>query len=142
TRSRDLVNCPSQALHSTDHAATSAPPRRAALETTRMTSALQWIALAGKEIGEDLLPADIVPSTAPPAGFEKRQRFKAGPLPGEAQVKLVWLPMDPSTLRLCWQVELTRRIGGERFRVLVDVQNGQPVLRRRLTLYLSDATFR
>src|SRR5206468_8359784 len=103
---------------------------------------IEAIVRAARNIGEDMPASAVVPGQDRPEGAEKRQKFKAGALPGEAQVKLVWLPMDGSTLRLCWQVELTRRLGGERYRVLIDIQNGAVVLRRCLTLYLSDAAYR
>jgi hypothetical protein len=63
-------------------------------------------------------------------------------LKGAAEAKLVWLPMNPEQLRLCWDVILTGRTRGEMFRVLVDVQTGEPLLRRCLTEYISDATYR
>src|SRR6185503_2515620 len=79
---------------------------------------------------------------ANPNGAEKRQRFRADRLPGEAEAKLVWLPMDAAALRLCWQVELTRRAGGERYRVLIDAITGEALVRHCLTVYLSDASYR
>src|SRR6185295_11588023 len=105
-------------------------------------AAEQAVLLAAESIEEELQPAGITPLTARPEGNEKRQSSKAGPLPGEARVRLVWLPMNESSLLLCWEVELTRRAGGERYRVMVDARTGEVQLRRRLTVYLSDATYR
>ncbi len=98
--------------------------------------------VAAESIGEILFTEEIFPLDANPEAAEQRQIFLAGPLPGEAEARLVWLPLDRATLRLCWQIELTRREGGERYRVLVDAQNGDPLARRCLTVYLSDATYR
>src|SRR4030095_8882433 len=76
-----------------------------------------------------------------PEDAEQRQRFKAGTLPGEARARLVWLPLGPYQLRLCWEVELTRKERNERYRVLVDALNGEVQLRQRLTIDSSEATF-
>ena len=73
---------------------------------------------------------------------EQRQKYTAPGLKGEAEAKLTWLPMDRNTLRLCWDVILTSRTRQEMYRVLVDVQTGEVWLRRCLTDYLSDVTYR
>ena len=49
--------------------------------------------------------------------------------------------MDAEKLRLCWDVILTSRARGEMFRVLVDAQTGEVLVRRCLTQYISDATY-
>src|SRR5207249_441225 len=108
TKRGELVTLSSQVLPNLDAAAKAGTPNRAALETVPTISAMEGIILAAKSIGEDLQAGDLVPVEPRPKGADRRQKFKAGPLPGEGQVKLVWLPMDATTLRLCWQVELTR----------------------------------
>jgi len=60
----------------------------------------------------------------------------------EMAPKLLWLPMDAATLRLCWDVTLTVKSRGETFRVLVDAQTGEVLVRRCLTTYLSTASYR
>ena len=40
--------------------------------------------------------------------------------------------MNESSLLLCWEVELTRRAGGERYRVLLDARTGEVQLKARL----------
>src|SRR6185503_20065838 len=72
----------------------------------------------------------------------QRQRFTAAGAPGEVTARLTWLPLSRSEMRLCWQVEITRRVGGERYRVLVDAQNAEILLRRCLTVYAAPATYR
>ena len=141
TREGELVNLASQFVPAAEPAA-AAQANRAARPTAPLISASQAIARAALALEEDLSAELIVALDAEPQGAEQRQRFKAGPLPGEAQASLIWLPLDRATLRLCWQVELTRRAGGERFRVLIDAQTGEALARRCLTLYLSDATYR
>src|SRR6185503_18358187 len=106
-------------------------------------SARQAIVLAAKSIGPDLAEDQILAVDAAPEGEQKSQRFTAAPvLSGEIRIHLVWLPMDQSSMRLCWQLELTSRDRGEMFLVLVDVQSGDIPIRRCLTEYISDATYR
>ena len=50
--------------------------------------------------------------------------------------------MGRAEFRLCWDVILTSRLRGEMFRVLVDAQSGEVMLRRGLTRYISDASYR
>src|SRR4029434_9137302 len=77
-----------------------------------------------------------------PVGPDLRQSFRVGKLPGETTARLIWLPLDEESLRLCWEVQTTRRAGGERFRVVVDALSGETLIRRQLTLYLTEATYR
>lgn len=51
--------------------------------------------------------------------------------------RLIWLPMDSMTMRLCWDVTLTLNSRGETFRLLVDAQTGEVLVRRCLTTYLA-----
>src|ERR1043166_4462693 len=119
TKRGELVNLSSQFLPRLVEAANAGTPNRAAVIAAPIITATEALVRAGKSIGEEFLEAAVRSNDLRPEGPQKRQKFKAGQLPGEAQVKLIWLPMDRATLRLCWQVELTRRLGGERFRVLV-----------------------
>src|SRR5205814_3348350 len=48
----------------------------------------------------------------------------------------------PTEMRLCWEVILTSRSRGEMFRVLIDADTGEPLVRHCLTDYLSEATYR
>ena len=110
-------------------------------------SAGRAVSIAAGQIDEQVSEEQLQPpegaSTAGPAVSDptQRQAFRASALKGEAQAKLVWLPLNQATLRLCWDVILTGRKRGEMYRVLVDVQTGEPLVRRCLTQYLSDATY-
>jgi len=77
-----------------------------------------------------------------PAGVEQKQSFTARALVGETTAELVWLPMNKDELRLCWNLILKPRTRGETFRVLVDAASGEVLLRRGLTAYLTNATYR
>ena len=79
---------------------------------------------------------------AAPSGPAQSQRLTAPGLLGEATVQLLWLPMSRETLRLCWQVVFTPAPSGEMFLALVDAQTGETSVRRCLTEYATEASFR
>ncbi len=142
TSKSELVNISSQFVPDPAAAANNGAPNRAALVAAPVVTASQAVALAAQNVGVDLKAGSVSATSDPVSGPEQRQNFKASGLKGEADAKLIWLPMDKSTLRLCWDVILMSRARGEMFRVLVDVQTGEALLRRCLTSYLSDASYR
>ncbi len=113
-------------------------PRAAKTRAVRIT-ARRAVEVAVPLIGEQ---AGEITTSDEPSGAERIQRFKASPLPGEAEARLVWFALDRDTLRLCWQVELTRRQFQERFRVLVDAQTGEVMLHRKLTVEIGAVKYR
>ena len=147
SRNGELVNLSSQFLPDPSGAADRGLPNRAAHLATPEVSARQAVALAARNVGEDLqeegiTPVEPDPQAATLSGPEKRQEFKAAVLQGTASARLVWLPASKDRLDLCWDVVLMSRTRQEMFRVLVDVPTGELRLRRCLTDYLSDATYR
>lgn len=60
---------------------------------------------------------------------------------GGAKPKLIWLPISETELRLCWDVTLAVKARGETFRLLVDAQTGEVLIRRCQTVYLSNASY-
>ncbi|NOS69498.1 MAG: hypothetical protein HOP33_06155 [Verrucomicrobia bacterium] len=101
------------------------------------------------------LASRFVPDPAKAAGPRKPKLTAAQAEAGAAQslgetnliaanaaTKLIWLPMDAATMRLCWDVMLTVSSCGEMFRLLVDAQTGEVLVRRCLTTYLSNASYR
>jgi len=141
TQRGELAGLSSQFIAEPERAADAGTPNRAALLNAPTISAAQAILLAAESIEEEIQLAQITP-VAVGEGSEKRQSFKAGALPGLAEARLTWLPMNESSLVLCWEVELTRRAHGERYRILVDARTGEVQVRRRLTIYLTPASFR
>jgi hypothetical protein len=143
----ELVNLSSQFVPDPESAADRGVTNRAALVAAPGISARQAVAIAARNVGEAVEESGITPvqkttpATAAP-NSEKRQEFKSAVFKGNAEAKLGWLPMDQNRMRLCWDVVLMSRTRGEMFRVLVDVQTGEPLLRRCLTDYLSEATYR
>jgi hypothetical protein len=142
TSKSELVNLCSQFVPDPAAAAKTGGPNRAALLAAPVIKAPQAVTLAGQNVGVDLKADGVTAASELVTGPGQRQKFTGPGLKGDAEVKLIWLPMDKDTLRLCWDVILTSRARGELFRVLVDAQTGEPLLRRCLTDYLSDASYR
>ncbi len=140
TKRGELVNVASHFLPDPAAAATRGTPRRAALLAAPAISAAEAVAIAARNIGETVQAADVTARDAA-AGAEKKQTFHAAAL-RDATAHFTWLPMDKGTARLCWEVVLTGRTGGEMFRVLVDAETGETHVRHCLTNYISEATYR
>ena len=142
TKNGELVTLSSQFVPDPAGAADRGVTNRAALLAAPDVPARSAVAIAAQNIGETVPEESIQSQTGVSvADPEKRQTFKAPGLNG-AETKLVWLPASKERLRLGWEVILTSRARGEMFRVLVDVQTGEAVLRQSLTAYISDATYR
>ncbi len=137
----ELISISSQFISDPDAAAMQGTPDRASLVATPIVSARQAVALAARDVGE-AVAAETLTQTAGGADAERKQTFSASVLKGDAQAKLVWLPMDKNSMRLCWDVELMSKKRGEMFRTLVDVRTGDVLLRRCLTSYISNASYR
>lgn len=142
TRSNELVNLSSHFVPDPERAAARGTPQRAAHIKQPPVAARRAVALAAQNLGEALDEADVNATGTAPEGPELRQTFRGPPLNGEAVTKLVWLPFGQDSLRLCWHVELTSRARGEMYRLLIDAQTGEVLVRHRLTEYLSDASYR
>ena len=113
---------------------------RLASPPVRATDAIVTSALS---LGIVLDAAQIEAVDITPLGPQRRQQFRSPNLPGVTLCRLVWLPLAREALALCWQVELTRPEGGERYQAIVDARGGQLMLRRCLTVYAASepATF-
>lgn len=105
-----------------------------------LTSA-EAVRLAANSLNVTLAAAELSPRRQP-SGAARKQEFAPHRLVGDVTTELVWLPMDKSSLRLCWNVVLKVRARGEMFRVLIDALTGEVLVRRGLTVYASNATFR
>jgi hypothetical protein len=135
TKRGELVNVESRLLADPASAAdardrTAAPP----------VSAAHAVAAAVQTLELTVPLASIIPGVTAD-GPQKRQRFAAPGLTDETEAKLVWLPMNDLAMRLCWEVTLKPQ-HRETFRVFIDVQTGEALLRQCLTVYISDATYR
>ncbi len=142
TRKGELISISSQFLSDPAAAASQGTPDRASLIATPVVSARQAVALAARNVGEKIEAEAVLSAGGAAAEAERRQKFTASAFKGGAEAKLIWLPMDRDTLRLCWDVVLTSKTRGEMYRALVDVRTGEVLLRRCLTSYISDASYR
>ncbi|MBA4150027.1 MAG: M36 family metallopeptidase [Verrucomicrobia bacterium] len=141
TRHEELVNLSSQFVADMVKSANAGAPNRAALVLDPTIRAEDAVARAAENIGEQL-SLDKVKSVGTREGAERRQQFRAPQLSGDTQARLVWLPMKEQLMRLCWEIILTSGSRGEMFRLLVDAQTGEVLLRHCLTEYISDASYR
>lgn len=98
------------------------------------------IRFAASNLGEILEEASLSSLTAA-EGSQKKQSFTSSHLRGEAYAQLVWLPVNGS-LELCWQVVLTAKARPEMYLTLVSATTGEIMVRRCVTEYLTNATYR
>ncbi len=95
-------------------------------------------------IGESTLKAagQVIPQASSAGRADRHQTFKAASLKGTIDARLVWLPMDRNSLRLCWEIILTSRGRNEMFRLLIDARTGEALMRQSLTERISNASYR
>src|SRR5438477_13111304 len=79
---------------------------------------------------------------AAPIGAWRSQRFVAEPVVSGGHAVLVWVPVTRSMLRLCWSVGIPSRARNETYQTLIDAGTGQVLVRRCLTRYLTNASYR
>ena len=113
TAAGELVNVSSRMLANAAAASQLTAPQRAARLAAPAVTARRAVALAGKNLREEMAEADVVEDGAA-EGAEQRQKFRAAALP-DATAELRWLPMDDSHLRLCWEVVTAVQSRGEMF---------------------------
>lgn len=142
TRLGELINVSSGFVPDPATAANAGTTNRAALVAGPPLSARAAVAVAARNVGETVIQADVEPVAGVEVGAERQAKFRTLALRGETVTSLVWLPMGRDEIRLCWDVILSSRMRGEMFRVLVDAQTGEVIIRRGLTRYISDASYR
>ncbi|MDB6020018.1 MAG: Peptidase fungalysin [Pedosphaera sp.] len=142
TKNGELVDISSYFLPDPAGAANAENHNRAALQAKPTVTAPQAVAYAAQNLGEALGVDKVQAINAEAEGAEKHQRFKAGPLLGDSDARLVWLPMNRGALRLCWQVILMSRVRNEMFLILIDARTGAALVRHSLTENISDASYR
>jgi uncharacterized repeat protein (TIGR01451 family) len=135
TKKGELTSLESRFLPDLATAADTGTPARAAVQAAPPISATQAILLAGQNIGAGLTAASITPAGGPVGGYLLYQT------PKQASVRLVWLPLGRSALRLAWEALVTKSGGYESYRLLVDAQTGRVYLREDLTCHISNATY-
>jgi uncharacterized repeat protein (TIGR01451 family) len=140
TKNEELVTLSSHFIPNAPEAANTGMGRKGPERARPGLSAREAVARAAAEIEVNVSTNDIAPNYGPASA--NVTLYTAPGLNENAEASLVWLPLDGTKLRLCWQIILTSRARGEMYRVLVDALNGAPLLRHCLTSYISDATYR
>ncbi|HYF36948.1 MAG TPA: hypothetical protein VD994_16745, partial [Prosthecobacter sp.] len=138
TESSALINIGSQMI--ADPAAAAGEDRRQVVAAPPV-SPEQAVAVAGKNVGERVTPRTVRPAGPPAAQPDRRQVFRAAMLT-DAEAKLAWVPMSPTSLRLAWDVTVSTRTKAEMHRVLVDARSGEVLVRQSLTAYLGEGSYR
>ncbi len=139
TKKQELVSLSDRFVPNLEQAS-SAIAGRDDLVNSPPVTAESAIRFAAANLGEDA--NEVSPSSLSAAeGVKQKQSFASPRLRGESHVQLVWLPVDGS-LELCWQVILTARVRPEMYLTLVSARTGEVMVRRCLTAYISDASYR
>jgi len=141
TKNGELVTLSSQFVPDPVGAATVASRTGRRLLAAPDVPARRAVAIAARNVGETF-PRKASNRKPGVGGRSSKAANVQGPRAQRRRDQLVWLPASKERLRLGWEVILTSRARGEMFRVLVDVQTGEAVLRQSLTAYLSEATYR
>jgi uncharacterized delta-60 repeat protein len=136
----ELVNVASKLVPNLEQAAQRGAPNRAARLAAPAVSAAKAVAIAGRGIGESLSDPDVTATDAA-QGNDALQHFRAPTLLG-AEARFVWLPMNADTLRLCWEVVCTGKSTSYLYRLLVDAETGDVVVRQCLTNDIAPASYR
>jgi ELWxxDGT repeat protein len=136
----ELVTVGSHFLAAPETAAGLAADARAGLVAQPPVDVARAIAVAAADLGGKI-EAESVRAVSDPDGGERRQRFEAPGL-SDLNASLCWLPMSADALRLSWDVTLMSLRLGEMFRVVVDAQTGEVLVRSSLTNDATDASYR
>jgi len=139
TKRQELVSVSDRFVPNLEQVAASISGRVESVDAPTF-AAEEAIRLAAQNLGENYEEVTVSSLTAV-AGHQKKQSFSSARLRGETHVQLVWLPVDGS-LELCWQVVLTARVRPEMYLSLVSANTGEVMVRRCLTAYITDASYR
>jgi hypothetical protein len=113
---------------------------RAALVAQPPITVNKAVSLAAANLGDLVAPEQAMVASAT-NGQERKQQFNAPQL-SDIVAQLSWLPMRATTARLAWDVTLMSLKQNKMFRILVDAQTGEVLMRTSLTNDISDASFR
>lgn len=112
-------------------------PNRAALQAEPTVSSPAAIIAAAQNLGDTLSPSDVSLAGAVAGdGFQKLTVQQK-----EVHARLVWLPMNRGSLRLCWEAILRKQNSHLLYQILVDAADGTVYVRRSLTRDISDASY-
>lgn len=140
TKNGDVINLGSHFMKDPAAASGKTATQRAALIIQPAVSPAAALSKAAANVG-DTVSADQVVASGPVVGVEKNQNLAAPGL-SDTQANLTWVPMSGKELRLGWEVVLMSTRIGEMFRIVVDAESGETLIRQSLTNYISNASYR
>lgn len=140
TRDNELITLGSHYLSDPKAATNKEDAARATLIAQPPVTVPQAVDVAAGHLGE-VPGAEEARAISAPEGVEKRQRLTAPGL-SDTTTSLTWLPTSEDSMRLAWDVTLMSTLLSTMFRMLVDAENGEVLLRRSLTSDISNATYR
>ncbi len=138
TAKGELVNVASQFVGNPVAAANQGTPAWTTLLQNPPISMAQALAQAAADVG-DAVSENAVRRVSEPVGADLDTKLRAPLLSGDCYAKLVWLPMNASSLRLAWQVVFVSKARQEMYLSVVDAQTGGVVVRHNLTCYAAPA---
>lgn len=142
TKNGELVNVYTSFLPNPSDAAAAGAKNYKALLNNPGISPAQAVVISALDVGEKGIEIKDVTPITEAIGNDRQQRLSARPfLKGDVYVKLVWLPLNSSVMRLCWQVISVSKSRNQMFLHIVDAEDGKIYIRRNLTSYISDATY-
>lgn len=142
TRDGELVMISSRFMGDPAQAADRGVKNRRTLMANPQINSRRAALIAVKTVEEDEFSEEDFSSIKNEEGAAKTHTLKSAKLTRDVDAKLVWLPVSEDSLRLCWEIVFSSPERGESFVVLVDAETGEPWLRRGLTFYISDASYR
>jgi hypothetical protein len=138
TAKGELARISSHFLPDVAMAAQKGSPAWSTLLSAPALSAQQAVAKAGANLGADFDPNEVAILKAP-QGASLLQSVSGASLRGETYVQLTWLPLNRDAMRLCWKVFITPKSRQQMYRVLVDAETGEVLVRHNLTSHQSGA---
>lgn len=144
TRDGELVNLHTEFVQDAPTAAARGLKGKApgAAAASVNISAAEALVIGARHLGENA-DASQLKSRGGATGAARKEVFSgAGPFNGDQYAELVWLPLNANTLRLCWQAIVVSKTRGEGFLFVIDADTGEVIIRRCLTHYISDASYR
>ncbi len=140
TRRGELVAMGGNFLSDPERAVGLDPQQRAQRIAAPPVPAERAIQFAAAEIDADV-EETAVKASGETEGAERRRDYQAPGL-SDTRAGLAWVATGPETARLAWDVTLMGIDLGEMYRVLVDAETGEVLVRQGLTNYISNATYR
>jgi outer membrane protein assembly factor BamB len=114
---------------------------RSALLAKPIVSAGQAVTAAIGNLDPQIAPTDVVVMGESGKSSYRCQTLQSAALSGPAGARLVWLPLNRNSLRLSWEIILQCQTRNELYRILIDAQNSEVLVRQCLTSAISDATY-